>query len=351
MPPEAPLSDPLESDVDDALDVLAAILLDLCENPLPTELANPWEQGEGWSHHLLMGTAAPGQPAATRRGSQRDWASLRRFALAARKTEQAQVKQAVGGLRQGLTVCVEAFRSSMAADTQTDSGVASTLEKLERAVVVVPAADLKREVVQAVRLIGKSLEERRNRQESQVQTLARQLSAAVGELRAAQREVLVDGLTKLANRRALDLQAPRVMKLRDEFNQTSTMLFIDVDHFKLVNDRYGHPVGDGVLRRIAAMLLRNFPRRGDFVGRYGGEEFVVLLADVPRAAAQKLADRCLASIREMHTEINGHVIQVTVSIGLAQLRVAESFEEWTDRADQALLQAKQAGRDRIIVAG
>lgn len=345
-----PVTDALESDGDLALDALAALLLELRENPLPTDQPTPWEPAEAWSAHLLMGGPPPSKPGATKTGGRRDFAELRAFALQARQAEQAQVKASLAGLRQGLSACVEILKTSMVADTSADSQVSGSLEKLERAASQGAPADLRREVQQAVLTIGKSLQERRQRQQTQLQTMAKQLSAAVGELRAAQREVLVDSLTKLANRRAFDLQGPRVLRMRDEFNQTATMLFVDCDHFKNVNDRYGHPVGDAVLRKVAEILTRCFPRRGDFIGRYGGEEFVVLLSDVPRAAGQKLGERCLAAVREQKIDAGGHIVQVTVSIGVAQLRIGESFEAWTERADKALYQAKAQGRDRVVVA-
>jgi diguanylate cyclase (GGDEF)-like protein len=157
-------------------------------------------------------------------------------------------------------------------------------------------------------------------------------------------------LTQLANRRAFDAFVLRALRLRDEFQQVSTLVLFDADHFKRINDDFGHPTGDVVLRRIADTLVRSFPRRSDFVGRYGGEEFAVILADVPAPAARQLVERSLTSVRDQRIEHQGAVLRVTLSAGIAELRTGESVEGWLGRTDAALLRAKQTGRDRSVVA-
>lgn len=335
---------------DEALDALGAALRLLHARPLPTGASSPWAAADDWARHLLMGTSAPGTSSAPGRGSARDWVGLHRFADAARQAEQVQVGKTLGDMRTGLTACVEAFRASCAADAAADGRVAQVLDRLSKAVQTVPPADLKREVVAAVDLLARSLDERRRRQETELKSMAVRLDAATGELREAQRDSQTDGLTGLFNRRAFDLQLERSIRLRDDFSQLSTLVVFDADHFKHINDDFGHPAGDVVLRKLADTLVRAFPRRGDFVGRYGGEEFVVVLADVPLSAAVQLTERCLASIRDLRVEHGGSVIRVTVSAGVAQLAPRETAVSWIARADTALYGAKQAGRDRVVCA-
>lgn len=352
-PPAAPAAAaPVAVSADEALDALGAALRLLHTRPLPTGASSPWSAADDWARHLLMGTSAPGTPPPPGRGAgaARDWAGLRRFADEARQAEQAQVGKTLGDMRTGLKACVEAFRASCAADAALDGGVAQVLERLSKAVQTVPAADLKREVVAAVDVLSRSLDERRRRQETELKTMAQRLDAATGELREAQRDSQTDGLTGLLNRRAFDAHLERSLRLRDEFSQHSTLVFFDADHFKHINDDFGHPAGDIVLRKLADTLVRAFPRRGDFVGRYGGEEFVVILADVPLAAAVQLTERCLATIRDLRIDAGGSLIRVTVSAGVAQLAPRETAASWVGRADSALYGAKQAGRDRVLPA-
>jgi diguanylate cyclase (GGDEF)-like protein len=347
----APTAAPAAS-ADEALDALGAALRLLHTRPLPTGASSPWAAADDWARHLLMGTAAPGTtpPPGRGTGAARDWAGLRRFADEARQAEQAQVGKTLGDMRTGLKACVEAFKASCAADATMDGGIAKVLDRLSKAVQTVPPADLKREVVAAVDVLARSLDERRRRQESELKSMAQRLDAATGELREAQRDSQTDGLTGLFNRRAFDAQVEKALRLRDEFSQHSTLVFFDADHFKHINDDFGHAAGDVVLRKLADTLVRAFPRRGDFVGRYGGEEFVVILADVPLAAAVQLTERCLATIRDLRIDAGGSVIRVTISAGVAQLTQRETAAAWVGRADTALYGAKQAGRDRVLPA-
>jgi diguanylate cyclase len=350
-PPVAPTAGAKPAvSADEALDALGAALRLLHTRPLPTGASSPWAAADDWARHLLMGTAAPGTTPPPGRSAARDWAGLRRFADEARQAEQAQVGKTLGDMRTGLKACVEAFKASCAADAATDNGVAKVLERLSKAVQTVPPADLKREVVAAVDALSRSLDERRRRQDHELKSMAQRLDAATGELREAQRDSQTDGLTGLFNRRAFDAHLERSIRLRDEFSQHSTLVFFDADHFKHINDDFGHPAGDVVLRKLADTLVRAFPRRGDFVGRYGGEEFVVILADVPLAAAVQLTERCLATVRDLRIDAGGSLIRVTVSAGVAHLAPRETAVSWVGRADAALYGAKQAGRDRVLPA-
>jgi diguanylate cyclase (GGDEF)-like protein len=129
-----------------------------------------------------------------------------------------------------------------------------------------------------------------------------------------------------------------------------TLLLADVDHFKKVNDTYGHPAGDEVLRRVGEALVRNFLRKEDFVARYGGEEFAVVMMDASLEDARGLAERVRKSVRGLLIEHGVHSIDVTISIGLSSLLPGETASAWVDRADRALYDAKTKGRARVVVA-
>jgi diguanylate cyclase (GGDEF)-like protein len=128
---------------------------------------------------------------------------------------------------------------------------------------------------------------------------------------------------------------------------------IDIDHFKLLNDRYGHPVGDGCLREVARALQRALVRPDDVLARYGGEEFIVLLRDSPAASAQVVAERLRASVQDLRIQNAGSPERVvTVSIGVASAELTDEAvaARLVEDADRALYEAKCAGRNLVKLA-
>jgi diguanylate cyclase (GGDEF)-like protein len=160
-----------------------------------------------------------------------------------------------------------------------------------------------------------------------------------------------DGLTGLLTHTAL-LERARVSvsKKRRDPRRHWTWIMIDLDRFKAVNDRYGHPVGDQVLGRLSG-LLRARLRQADVVGRYGGEEFAVVLEDLGGPDAVRLLERVRAEFAAIeHRPRDGDPFHVTLSAGLATLEDGEELSSWVQAADEALYAAKEAGRDRVVVA-
>lgn len=163
----------------------------------------------------------------------------------------------------------------------------------------------------------------------------------------ARHERDTDALTGLSNRRKF-MNDARVM-LRHPA-APAALLACDLDHFKAVNDTYGHPVGDGVLAAVAK-LLQDTLRAPDICGRVGGEEFLILLDNVSRDQAAAIADRLREAIARKRFIDRPRGPRVTASIGLAERRRGETIEQLFARADRALYEAKHAGRNTIAVAG
>jgi diguanylate cyclase (GGDEF)-like protein len=165
----------------------------------------------------------------------------------------------------------------------------------------------------------------------------------------AQRAATTDPLTGLMNRRAFlyALELERARSVRHAY--ALSLLLLDVDHFKLINDKRGHAAGDTVLSALAR-LLQHQARKVDIVGRWGGEEFVVALSGAEDAGAQMAAERIRAAVQGMVVEDeNGQEVRVTISIGACSMIAGESAEQLLDRADQAMYQAKAGGRNRVVV--
>lgn len=158
-----------------------------------------------------------------------------------------------------------------------------------------------------------------------------------------------DSLTGVGNRIALEITAEREIAIARRTNQPTAILVIDIDHFKRINDRYGHSAGDRVLVDTARQLRENC-RESDSVFRFGGEEFIVLLSQTEESGALAIAERIRNAIATMHTQYEQTGIHVTASIGIACLNRGEGLHAWFDRADRALYLAKQAGRNRVVHA-
>ena len=158
-----------------------------------------------------------------------------------------------------------------------------------------------------------------------------------------------DALTGVNNRTTFDDSLVREISLAKRHDQDFTMLIIDIDFFKKVNDTYGHKVGDDALKVIAETIQQSI-RATDMLFRYGGEEFVVFLGNTDGEKSYDIADRILKSVREIEMQVNEQLLDLTVSIGMASLDRQDSGESLFNRADAAMYTAKNDGRDQIIVA-
>jgi diguanylate cyclase len=172
------------------------------------------------------------------------------------------------------------------------------------------------------------------------------------ELSNAKREASIDGLTGLYNRRAFDRRLGELIDGADGLEEGFCLLFLDVDHFKRVNDSYGHMVGDKVLSEFARQIGR-LTRRSDFLARYGGEEFAVLLPTTRITSAFTVAENIrstLQLVRLRRSSSRESLGAVTVSLGVACYRIGESPAELIERCDKALYRAKSLGRNRTVLA-
>jgi diguanylate cyclase (GGDEF)-like protein/PAS domain S-box-containing protein len=157
-----------------------------------------------------------------------------------------------------------------------------------------------------------------------------------------------DNLTAIYNRNYMEFQLDSVIKEAEKFNTQFSLLFIDIDHFKDVNDTYGHNIGDEVIKMIANTLMNNL-RPKDIAGRWGGEEFLVLLKNVGEIGLEKIADRLRMLCQSSSLDTNGKKVSVTVSIGATYYRKGDSTKNIVERADQLMYASKEAGRNRVTI--
>jgi len=172
------------------------------------------------------------------------------------------------------------------------------------------------------------------------------------ELSNAKREASIDGLTGLFNRRSFDRKLDELIAGAGGLDEGFCLLFLDIDHFKRVNDSYGHMVGDKVLSEFGRQIGR-LTRRSDFLARYGGEEFAILLPTTRITNAFTVAEnirRTLQLVRLRRSRSRESLGAVTVSVGVACYRVGETAEDLIGRCDKALYRAKSLGRNRTVLA-
>jgi len=156
-----------------------------------------------------------------------------------------------------------------------------------------------------------------------------------------------DTVTGAANRRAVTLMLDQIFENSRRYNKTYTLVMLDVDHFKNINDQFGHVSGDHVLKGLY-QYFRNALRKSDFIGRYGGEEFLILLPETTLDKAFNLMDKCREGMSKNKLKVGDDLVNVTVSIGISEVESSDS-DAWeaVKRADKVLYQAKDAGRNCV----
>jgi diguanylate cyclase (GGDEF)-like protein len=158
----------------------------------------------------------------------------------------------------------------------------------------------------------------------------------------------MDGLTQIYNRRYFDEQLERELSRSRRYERVLSLVLLDIDHFKQVNDKYGHLAGDSVLKQLAS-TVRTKIRREDVFARYGGEEFAVLLPEVSLGGTRQFADKVRKLVEKQRFEFDRQVIPVTVSVGIATLEPHHrEAGDLVRTADERLYEAKTSGRNRVV---
>ena len=243
-------------------------------------------------------------------------------------------------------VLTDMSASAQAAGAQTDrfedslSRLSSSIEQGK-----LPEAGAMQEVLTHTRDMRGAVSQLKER----LDTNQREIERLRAEVDRARADALIDVLTGLPNRRAFDQQLAQALAAP---TSGACLLVTDIDHFKKVNDTFGHLFGDNVLR-VVARALNDCVIKPYVAARVGGEEFAVLMPGAPLAGAQQVAEKIrttIAGSRIRRKDSQESIGQITVSLGVAAMRDGESAEGWFERADQALYSSKQAGRNRITLA-
>lgn len=353
-----------------ALETLAAVFRTMPHYPLLDEpsAAALYGDYEGWALHLLTGAPPPGLlPAPT---PQRQWGQAQLFFREHRVAEQVRVQhreREYSSLAQDLLV---ALRDASAASGELEGTLDASLQRVQALLASNAVDQLRNEFAGMAARLRDVLASQRATLDQQVGELrerlqaaeqakmeseirARELGGTLAELRQAlddaRRQMQIDPLTQLYNRGAFDAALRRYVELSQVSGQTLALVLLDLDHFKAVNDRYGHPVGDAVLTAFADLLSRSFLRADDFVARCGGEEFAVLLFVNDAIQVARLVEALFERLRALHLPMLEDAA-LTCSGGYALLGSDGDGDSLARCADRALYQAKRDGRARLQAA-
>jgi diguanylate cyclase len=350
---QPPVSVDRPLDVDAVIDALGAVLRAMGKHAFDTDEASAHDVTllfERWAQHVTIGGRHPDETDETPQRRGRDLAGMRRFFAEHRRREQKYVSDAVGELRQLVWSFVRNVHRAIAEESEADAKAKHQISRLHAAAMGPSIEELKREALVVVTTLDDILRERARRQKEQMSELGERLRTLGRQLEDARRESELDPLTKVGNRRAFDERFARVAELSGICATPACVVMVDLDHFKSINDTHGHQVGDAVLSRVADALSRAFLRKSDFVARYGGEEFAIVIPEVTLQNSKRLTARLLEGVRGLVFDEIAAGLKVTASVGVAELAAGESAESWLQRADRALYEAKNAGRDRVVEA-
>jgi len=347
-----PLPQPASEDVGLVLDTIGGMLMSFGRHAfdMPDRPANEVSSEFGrWQRHATMGVPITPTEVTSAVGIRdRDWDGVLRTFSEQRREENRYVDTAVSELRDALWSCVETVHNAVKIDQRTDVSTEAQMTRARTALSRMQTGNIKQEVLGAVQAIQQALQSRRDQQELQYVSLATKLDRLGRQLEDAKRESTTDPLTGLGNRKLFDNTAQRAMQMHSLGRTPVTLIMIDLNKLKFVNDMYGHQSGDAFITGVAKAMAKVFLRQSDVICRYGGDEFSAILNNTDMNVAMTLAHRLKDQIATMPSPHPALEFQVGASMGLAQLEATEDVDEWIARADKALYKAKQG--DGIAVA-
>lgn len=305
------------------------------------------ERCRGWVGHLLQGEPPPTNGDA---GDAPAWNSLSRDFRRLRRDEKKAVETQVQGLQALVWDFVHRIGESVRDERSSNAGIRHRLDKLEESAGGADLQQLRRLISRVVGEVRRVMQEREERQRRELARLGEHLRKLRTELQEARRQMTQDPLTRLFNRSAFEAHLRRCAELACLAGSGTALFVIDADDFKQINDSFGHQAGDTALCRIADACVATFPRRNDFVARYGGDEFVVVMEDASVPSALQLAKRLMDHISASPLSWEDEQIPLSITVGVALVEPGETAEQWFERADRALRAAKRQGKGSVGLA-
>ncbi|MBZ0107253.1 MAG: GGDEF domain-containing protein [Candidatus Scalindua rubra] len=249
-------------------------------------------------------------------------------------------------LRTMLNELAEDFGSITEDSTNFSGQIKDSMSHIEKAIELNEIKEIRKKITLETSSMRKVIAKKQEKDAIIIDSLTYKVKSMKAELASAKEEVLIDGLTQIYNRKAFDKKISDFFKQRSKKNLPFTLVMVDIDYFKKVNDEYGHTVGDEILKKVASTIKETF-RLNDFVARYGGEEFSVMIDRIDSHYIMDVCERLRMAIEAINFTVDSDTIPTSASIGIAFSKQSDTPKMLIDRADKALYLAKESGRNTI----
>lgn len=351
-PEEAPRGQLAGAMADGAIDTLSSVIRIMGNESFQLDSDNDPEAFPitcaELARHIENGAGVPSFDIQPATDGHRSWGRVRRVIADRRHAENQFVTERLGDYRDVVEDLVGGLRNIVTRDQRTEDTICESLEAIKAAVETGDIARIKSSLSNTVQQVEATFTEQRREYEQRLEELNERMSGLRKDLVDAREEMQRDSLTNAYNRGAFDTAIQRSLSMQLIIHQPVTLMMIDLDNFKQVNDSYGHAAGDDALRQLGDTLARNFIRKSDIVARYGGDEFAVILPDTSAVHARKLIERFLKQAAGIRISAAPDEALVTCSVGYTELCDEDTVEVLVARADKALYEAKFAGRNRAV---
>jgi diguanylate cyclase (GGDEF)-like protein len=344
---------PASSLAEGAIDTLGSVIRTFGDLSFPLAEGNDTSSFQddcaAIARHVENGAGVP-QIGIAEIPGQRSWSNVRRFFADRRQAEKLFVTERLKDFRGVVEDLVGGLRQIGQRDQDTEYTIRKSLDDMEKAANSADLPHIRAVLGETIRSVSETFAKQKLEYEQQILDLNERMSGLRQDLVATREEMKRDPLTQAYNRGAFDTAIMQSINLNFLLRQPVTVMLIDIDHFKTINDSYGHSAGDEVLGSIGQALERAFIRKGDLVARFGGDEFAVILNDTSEKHAAPLIDRFVKSLEDIRVPYAAPDVRVSCSGGYTEIVNGDNVKSILKRVDESLYAAKKAGRNRIEYA-
>lgn len=275
---------------------------------------------------------------------------FRQYFSSYRVAEYAYLRKTFDDFKGIIWNFVEHLSEEFQTEQASDNEIFTNLKELKDAVEADSIPMLRAKSREFIDFYVRHHSKKEERRTKRMKGIKKNLDLVKKQLVETDRAMRMDHLTQAYNRRSFDERLKQQLQLFQLSKTPCSLIIMDIDFFKKINDTYGHDIGDFILKECVRMLHEVFARESDFVARIGGEEFAVILPDHKIEHAVKRAEDAMAKIRKEVFVQDGNELRFTVSMGIAELCEGESADQWLKRSDKALYESKTSGRNKYTLA-